>query len=87
MRQDVARSVNSCLVMLYWNVGRRMRQEVLGEKRAEYGADIVATVSRQLGWSHFVEIMPLKNELPREFYADMGRVEQRKVRLTLQRIF
>lgn len=47
-RQDVARSVNSSLVMLYWKVGQRIQKEILKEKRAEYGEEIVATVSRQL---------------------------------------
>jgi hypothetical protein len=47
-RRDVARSVNSALVALYWNVGRRIRQDVLKEKRAEYGEGIVAALGRQL---------------------------------------
>jgi hypothetical protein len=33
-RQDVARSVNSALVMLYWQVGKRIRQDILKEDRA-----------------------------------------------------
>jgi hypothetical protein len=47
-RRDVARSVNSALVALYWNVGRRIRQDILGEKRAEYGEQIVNALSSQL---------------------------------------
>ena len=47
-RQDVAWSVNSSLVMLYWRIGRRIEIEVLKDKRAEYGEEIVAAVSRQL---------------------------------------
>ncbi len=47
-RQDVAWSVNSSLVMLYWSIGRRSEIEVLKDKRAEYGEEIVAAVSRQL---------------------------------------
>lgn len=56
-RQDVARQVNSTLVLLYWRVGQRIRQDILKEKRAEYGEKIVLTLSRQLstefgsGWS------------------------------------
>jgi hypothetical protein len=51
--------VNSSLVVLYWKVGRRIREDILKEKRAEYGKQIVATVSQQLteefgeGWSRF----------------------------------
>jgi predicted nuclease of restriction endonuclease-like (RecB) superfamily len=41
---------------------------------------IVAALSRQLGWSHFVEIIPLKNDLQRDFYAEMCRVERWSVR-------
>jgi len=33
-RDEVARSVNSALVLLYWRVGRRIRQDILKEKRA-----------------------------------------------------
>lgn len=45
-REDVARSVNSSLVMLYWKVGQRIQKEIVKEKRAGYGEEIVATVSR-----------------------------------------
>jgi len=47
-RQDVARQVNSALVLLYWRVGQRIRRDVLKEKRAGYGEQIVATLSQQL---------------------------------------
>ncbi len=47
-RQNVARNINSVLVMLYWRVGKRIRQDILKEKRAEYGEEIVPTVSAQL---------------------------------------
>jgi hypothetical protein len=47
-RQDVARQVNSALAMLHWRVGKRIRQDILKEKRAEYGEEIVATLSRRL---------------------------------------
>jgi hypothetical protein len=47
-RQDAARQVNAALVLLYWRVGKRIRQDVLREKRAEYGEQIVATLSKQL---------------------------------------
>ncbi len=47
---------------------------------------IVATLSRQLSWSHFVEIIPLKESLAREFYAEMCRVEQWSVRTLRKKI-
>ncbi len=47
---------------------------------------IVATLSTQLGWSHFVEILPIKTQLAREFYAEMCRVERWPVRTLRQKI-
>lgn len=47
---------------------------------------IVATLSRQLGWSHFKEILPLADALQREFYAEMCRVERWSVRALRSRI-
>ena len=44
----VARAVDSGLVTLYWHVGRRIRQDILKEKRAEYGKQIVHALSGQL---------------------------------------
>jgi predicted nuclease of restriction endonuclease-like (RecB) superfamily len=41
---------------------------------------MVAALSRQLGWSHFVEIIPLDDALQREFYSEMCRVERWSVR-------
>jgi len=121
-RQTVARGVNAALVLLHWQIGQRIRKDVLEGKRAGYGEEIVATVSRQLsaefgrgfaeknlrrmvqlaeafpderivatlsrelGWSHFVELLPLKKHLQRDFYAEMCRVERWSVRLLRQKI-
>jgi len=41
---------------------------------------IVVTLSRQLGWSHFVAIIPLDDDLKRDFYAEMCRIERRCTR-------
>jgi hypothetical protein len=115
-REATAQAVNSALVLLYWQIGQRIRTEVLREKRADYGEQIVptlsaqltaefgrgfaeknlrrmvqfaevfpdrqivVTLSRQLGWSHFVVIIPLKNDLQRDFYAEMCRIERWSVR-------
>lgn len=49
-------------------------------------AETVSTLSRQLGWSHFVEIVPLKEPLKREFYAEMCRVERWSVRTLREKI-
>ena len=47
-RTSVAQAVNFGLTMLHWEVGNRVRREILKEKRAEYGAEIVSALSRQL---------------------------------------
>src|SRR5262249_48063140 len=47
-RQTVARGVNAALTMLYWQVGDRVRRDILRETRAGYGDEIVSTLSRQL---------------------------------------
>jgi DUF1016 N-terminal domain len=103
-------------------VGARIRSEILRKKRAEYGEEIlptlsakltpefgdgfsarnlarmikfaevfpdtqiVAALSRQLGWSHFVEIIPLKDQLQRDFYAEMCRIERWSVRKLREKI-
>ncbi len=121
-RQQVARAVDQSLVLLYWEAGRRIRHEILREKRAEYGEEIVATLSQQLtlefgsgwsrfnlsrmvqfaerfptarivatlshqlGWSHFKEILPLSDHLTRDFYAEMCRLERWSVRTLREKI-
>lgn len=37
---------------------------------------IVAQVARQLSWSHFIEVLPLKNDLQREFYISLAAAEK-----------
>jgi predicted nuclease of restriction endonuclease-like (RecB) superfamily len=51
---------------------RRMVQfaEVFPEER------IVAALLRQLGWTHFVLLIPIKDPLKRDFYAQLCRVEK-----------
>jgi len=121
-REHTAQAVNSTLVMMYWQIGKRVRQDVLGNERAEYGkeivqtlstqltaeygkgftekalwrmmqfaevfldADIVATLSRQLSWSHFVGLIPLDTSLKRDFYTEMCRVERWSVRTLRHKI-
>jgi predicted nuclease of restriction endonuclease-like (RecB) superfamily len=46
--------------------------------------EIVSTLSTQLSWSHFVELLPIKDPLARDFYAEMCRIERWDVR-TLRR--
>ena len=47
-RETVAQGVNSALVRLYWQIGQRIRRDILKGKRADYGEKIVHAVSAQL---------------------------------------
>ena len=104
-KQQLAVQTNSAVTILFWQVGNRVNQDILQNKRAEYGKQIVPTVSaqlenkygrnfteknvrrmlrfaeqfsdfqivvtlsRQLSWSHFVELLPLKTLEAKLFYA------------------
>ncbi|MBL8238684.1 MAG: hypothetical protein JNM66_14765 [Bryobacterales bacterium] len=48
VRLRVAQTVNAELVLLYWQIGDRIRRDILGQTRAGYGEEIVSTLSRQL---------------------------------------
>ncbi|WLE95925.1 MAG: PDDEXK nuclease domain-containing protein [Candidatus Electrothrix communis] len=121
-RSAVAVTVNAGLTFLYWRVGARINKEILNQSRAEYGKQIVATVSQQLtehygkgftysaltrmvkfssvfpdkeivatlsqqlSWSHFRELLSQEKPLQREFYAEMCRVEKWSVRTLRQKI-
>ncbi len=121
-RHNVAVTVNAGLTILYWQIGNRIRQDILREKRADYSkkiistlsiqlvkefgngfsrpnlfrmvrfaeifseGKIVSTLSIQLSWSHFVEIIPLKDDLQRDFYAEMCRIERWSVRTLRKKI-
>ena len=121
-RHNVAVTVNAGLTILYWQIGSRIRQDILNEKRADYGKEIiatlsqelikeygngfsysaltrmvrfaevfpdtqiVATLSRQLSWSHFKEILPFKKPFQRDFYAEMCRIERWSVRTLRKKI-
>ncbi len=56
-RQTVAYTVNSAVSLLYWNIGKRINEEILQNSRAEYGKQILETLSKHLteeygnGWS------------------------------------
>ena len=105
-KQFVIVQANSIMTMLFWNVGKRINEDILQNKRADYGKQIVATVARQLtekygknfetknlrrmmqfaelfpnleivaplarqlSWSHFRELIPIKDEKARLFYAN-----------------
>ena len=47
-REGVARAVDLGLTTLYWHVGRRIREDILKERRTDYGAQIVSALSARL---------------------------------------
>jgi predicted nuclease of restriction endonuclease-like (RecB) superfamily len=103
-RQVIVQS-NSVLTLLFWQIGFRINETILKNKRADYGKQIIVTVSRQLtqkygrnfeeknlrrmvqfadqfsdkeivvtlsrqlSWSHFLAILPIKNPEAKLFYA------------------
>ena len=104
-KQQVVRTANSTLTLLFWQVGKRINEEVLKNERAQYGKQIIADVAtqlelkygknfaeknlrrmmqfsiefsdfeivvplaRQLTWSHFLLLIPLKSIESKMYYA------------------
>ncbi len=56
-RQRFAVAVNAELTLLYWNIGKKINDHILGNERAEYGKQILATLAQELteiygkGWN------------------------------------
>ncbi len=47
-RYQLAITVNTAMSMLYWEIGRRVNEELLKNQRAEYGKEVVTTISKEL---------------------------------------
>lgn len=108
-RSRVAVNANAELTLMHWHIGHRVNTDILGNQRAEYGKQVVATLAKQLqerfqtnqfslrslrrmmqfaeefpnleivtplvtqlSWSHFLIVLPIKNETAREFYLTMA---------------
>ena len=41
-------AVNAELTLLYWNIGKKINDHILGNERAEYGKQIIASLAQQL---------------------------------------
>ncbi len=114
--QQVVAQANSTLTLLFWQVGKRINEDILQNKRADYGKQIVSTLStqlknkygknfelrniqrmmqfaeqftdlqivvtlsRQLSWSHFVTLLPLKTQEAKLFYAQASATQNLGVR-------
>ncbi len=47
-RANVALKANEEIILMFWEIGERINREVLGNKRAAYGQQIVSQVATQL---------------------------------------
>ncbi|WP_238555085.1 YhcG family protein [Chryseobacterium sp. P1-3] len=47
-KSQVAVQVNSAMVVLYWKIGQRINEDVLGNKRAEYGKEVILQIAQHL---------------------------------------
>jgi hypothetical protein len=110
-QRHLVSEVNSTLTMLFWRIGERINKDILQNKRADYGKEIVVTLSRQLqakygsnfeeknlrrmlqfntvfpewenvvtlsrqlSWSHFLALIPIKSRERRLFYAEKAGAE------------
>ena len=121
-RKRVASVVSDETSQLYWNVGNAINTFVLQGIRAEYGKQIVVSVSRQLvaeygscfeeknlrrmmqfateyqdftivaslirqlTWTHFIALIPIREPLKRAFYEQMAITEHWSVRTLRKKI-
>tara|TARA_B110000114_G_C15096811_1_gene402068 strand:- start:3090 stop:4109 length:1020 start_codon:yes stop_codon:yes gene_type:complete len=111
-KKQLVVQVNNILTLTYWQVGKKMNEHILQNKRAEYGKKIVTSLSEQLvsvhgksfsernlrrmmqfaeiftdleivtpvvtqlSWSHFLLLLPLKNNEARLFYIKKVQEER-----------
>ncbi len=107
-KRQVVSYANSSLTVMFWHVGNQVLSHNLQFKRAEYGKQIVVTLSRELvakfgknyeeknlrrmiqfaekypnsenvvtlsrhlSWSHFLTLIPLKDQNARDFYGKLA---------------
>lgn len=121
-KSQLAYAANATMTITYWNIGKRINNEIIDNQRAEYGKQIVVSVARQLSieygrsfeeknlrrmmqfaqifndeqivvslirqltWTHFIALIPIKDELQREFYTQMCRIEGWNVKTLRKKI-
>ena len=85
-RQNVAQAANSALTMMYWQIGNTIHNYTLDGQRAAYGQQIVSALSTKLSWSHFMEVLPIKDNTAREFYVTMAASEHWSLRMLRKQI-
>lgn len=121
-KQQLAITVNATLSLLYWQIGKRINEEILQNQRAEYGKEIVASLaqalslefgkgwsekhlrqclrtaetfqskeifyelSRELSWTHIRSVIYIEDDLKRDFYIEMCKLEKWSTRRLQERI-
>ena len=80
-RSQVARSASSVQVRVNWQLGRLIDAEILGRGRADYGKQIVATLSQQLAerfgsgfdLTALTRMVKFAREFPEEIVATLSQ--------------
>lgn len=47
-REHIFKNVNSPLVLLYWNIGKMIKENIMLNKRAEYGNELIKNIGKSL---------------------------------------
>jgi predicted nuclease of restriction endonuclease-like (RecB) superfamily len=110
-KHRIATTVNAEICMLHWQIGVRIKDDVLFNQRAEYGKQVIKNLAEkltqkygkgwgyeklkhcvraaytfseeeigyalrtQLTWTHLRTLISIENQLKREFYIEMCRLE------------
>lgn len=121
-KSRVAVKINQEMTLLYWNIGKKIHENILNSERAEYGKQVIeklsqhlvseygkgfsqanifkmialyenfsdknifSTLSIKLSWSHFVELLSIKDPLKRGFYTQMTQLENWSIRTLREKI-
>lgn len=121
-RSRTALEINSEITLLYWNIGKYIREDILKNNRADYGQRIVESLSErltnqygrgwskrhlhnclrfteafpheqivhalrtQLSWTHIRSLIPIEDELKRNFYIELSKIEKWSTRQLDERI-
>jgi predicted nuclease of restriction endonuclease-like (RecB) superfamily len=121
-KKTVALQVNSTLTLLYWHIGKYINDDILKNKRADYGKEVISTLSTQLTkeygrgyskrnllnmikfnqlfedieivqaliaqltWTHIQILLPIEDNLKREFYIGMIKLDRWSTRTLKDRI-
>lgn len=74
------------LMLLYGNGFDRPNLSRMVKFSKLYPQEICVTLSQQLSWSHIIRLIAIEDELKRDFYAEMCRLERWSVRVLRQKI-